>query len=112
MPEQRLKNGTLVTYTSMGSRYHGFIIGTCSYDGAESDNAYVVRYVWPPDGEQPRRPFAIVKLGAVELVKKFSEDFSVGGHWSRTPDDRCDEWTLEKDGETGNLVIKPIGKTG
>lgn len=102
-----LKRNTLIVFHSMGSTYHGFIIGTCGYDGGD-DNAYVVRYVFKDQWEgQPRRPYAIVDLKRAEPVKEYPEDFLVCGYWSATPDDRTEKWDLQKDPETGNLLVMP-----
>lgn len=102
----RLPNGTLVSFYSGGSGYTGFIIGTCSYDNAGPDNAYVVRYVWKEEDDSPRKPYSIVAMKDTELVDNFPESFVVGGHWSATPEDRCDEWVLKW--EDGRLMIIPV----
>ena len=87
--------GTVVAFSSMGISYNGFIIGTCSYDNAGSDNAYVIRYIAAADGDQPRKPYTIVDKTRVSPVLEYQEAFLVAGHWSATPDDRCDEWEIK-----------------
>jgi hypothetical protein len=104
----KYKNGTLLTWHSWGNTYYGFVIGTCSYDNHDEDNAYVMRYVFSEDSEVPRRPYAIVEMDGVELVADWPEDFVVGGHWSRTPEDRCEQWALSKSKKTGHLLIIPL----
>jgi hypothetical protein len=104
----KYKNGTLLTWHSFGDTYYGFVIGTCSYDNHGEDNAYVMRYVFKDISNGPRRPYAIVDINAVELVKDWPEDFFVTDHWSRTPPDRCDEWSLSKDENTGHFLIVPL----
>lgn len=104
-----LKNGTLIKFSSFGNSYKGFIIGVCSYDNLEENNAYVVRYVWVNYDEMPRKPYTIVRFDAVELVMDFPEDFQVGGHWSATPQDRCDEWLLVKT-ETCLFIVPNCAK--
>ena len=106
-------NGTLVKWNSWGNTYRGMIVGTCSYDNCGKDNAYVCRYVWKPDYETPRHPFAIVDMKAVEVYGKdddeWPEDFYIGDHWSRTPPDRCKEWERVKQND-GSYLIVPIQK--
>ena len=97
--------GTLVTFCSGGSRYTGFVIGTCSYDGCSEPNAYVVRYIWKVEEDEPRKPYTIADAKGVELVTEYTDDFFVGGHWSATPDDRCTQWKLKR--EKGLLRIVP-----
>ena len=101
------KRGTLIEFSSYGSSYTGFVIGTCSYDNNGPDNAYVVRYVWT-DGDAPRKPYTIVAADSAKPMKDYPEDFLVGSHWSCTPRDRCVEWVLQRDEETNNLLIVAI----
>jgi len=96
------QKGTLLKFSSGGSTYTGFVIGTCSYDNAGEDNAYVIRYVFVD--ESPRKPYTIVAMDEVELVRKFPANFHVGGDWSATPEDRCKEWKLLKD---KHLLVVP-----
>ena len=107
----RLKNGTVIEAGDVW----GVIIGTCSYDNNGPDNAYVVRYVWGEkawEPRRPRRPYAIIEMKNVSLVdaEEFPEDFYIGGPWSSTPEDRCDEWERVTDPETGNVLIVPLLK--
>jgi hypothetical protein len=69
-----------------------------------------MRYVWTNDGEAPRRPYTIVGKDEVKPVTNWPENFAVGDHWSRTPDDRCDTWEVIKDEETKHLLIVPERK--
>ncbi len=104
-----LDKGTLIVFNSGGSTYTGVIIGTCSYDLAGPDNAYVVRYVWPEDGDVPRKPYTIADASQVYLVTKFPEDFTIGGGYSATPDDRLkneEEWMVEKQPIGLKLVVR------
>src|ERR1043166_621111 len=93
-----LPRGTLVRWHSLGSTYRGFIIGTCSYDLAGDDNAYVVRYVWRGGDDGPASPYAVVAIDAVELADDWLKGrmFVVGGNWSATPADRCEQWDAEQ----------------
>ena len=104
------QNGTLLQWSSMGNSYTGFVVGICSYDNCGEDNAYVIRYVTRKDDGAvaiPHHPFAITSIERVELVTDWDEDFNVCGHWSATPDDRCELWELTVDKATGNLMITP-----
>lgn len=100
-----LKNGTLVSFSSGGSTYTGFIVGICSYDNAGPPNAYAVRYIYNPEGDEPRKPYTIVDIERIQTVQNFTGDFTVAGHWSATPDDRCSEWKIEK--KDGLLFVLP-----
>ncbi len=100
------ERGTLLTWSSGGSTYTGFVVGTCSYDNCGEDNAYVMRYVIKEGNDPPRHPFAIARMDWVKPVKEFPEDFSIGDHWSATPDDRCEEWKVEERGDL--LFIVPV----
>lgn len=100
------KNGTLLTWHSGGSTYYGFVVGTCSYDNCGKDNAYVARYVFKDNFDAPRHPYTVVDMTVVELVKDWPDKFYIGGHWSRSPEDRCDEWNLQY--EDGKIMILPV----
>ena len=98
--------GTLLHWWSGGNPYYGMVVGTCSYDNCGEDNAYVMRYVMK-EHDPPRRPYAIVDMKSVEAVGEWPEDFYISGHWSASPDDRCEEWVVKKDDATGLLMIVP-----
>ena len=102
--DERLVNGTLVRWHSGGNTMHGFVVGTCSYDLAGDDNAYVCRYAMRPGDESPRRPYAVVDVKSVEPVTDWPKDFFVGGHWGASPQDRVDEWDTCKD-ESGHVIV-------
>jgi hypothetical protein len=93
------QNGTLISFSSIGNSYKGFIVGTCSYDNAGEDNAYVVRYVFPEDGESPRKPYTIVEMRLASAVVDFPDNFFVAGNWSASPVDRCPAWKLNREGK-------------
>lgn len=101
-----MQNGTLVTYSSHGSTYYGFIVGPCDYDGMGSVNAYAIRYVMKQD-ESPRRPYTIVAADQLRLVTEFPEDFFMAGHWSATPNDRTEIWDLKREQDRILVVGRP-----
>lgn len=107
--ERTLPRGCLIRFHGLGTTYHGFIVGTCSWDNAGPDNAYVVRYVWRGFEEAPRRPYAVVAMDQAEPVSDWPDYFHVGGHWCATPADRGTErhrWQLVV--RDGKCFIEPM----